>query len=190
MKSQATAGRAGHTTETTTTQSSQSADGSARSTVTKTERLIQSSKGRSGRAGALLAWLCRRVGHLGSCAENFPGALLPRLTAVSLSATLSTCPGSGLSLPSTRIPSISIISPACGVHGALQSPGQGPAQRPRHLLLLSLCREVTLWVHGVSCTLERAEPWFRARFCCLPSVSLLLQEDAGVSWLSQSLPGA
>lgn len=178
MKSQATAGRAGHTTETTTTQSSQSADGSARSTVTKTERLIQSSKGRSGRAGALLAWLCRRVGHLGSCAESFPGALLPRLTAVSLSATLSTCLGSGLSLPSTRIPSISIISPVCGVHGALQSPGQGPAQRSRHLLLLSLCREVTMWVHGVSCTLERAEPWFRARFCCLPSVSLLLQEDA------------
>uniref|UniRef100_A0A493T3H7 Smoothelin n=2 Tax=Anas platyrhynchos TaxID=8839 RepID=A0A493T3H7_ANAPP len=45
MKSQATAGRAGHTTETTTTQSSQSADGSARSTVTKTERLIQSNDG-------------------------------------------------------------------------------------------------------------------------------------------------
>ncbi|XP_035196646.1 smoothelin isoform X2 [Oxyura jamaicensis] len=45
MKNQATAGRAGHTTETTTTQSSQSADGSARSTVTKTERLIQSNDG-------------------------------------------------------------------------------------------------------------------------------------------------
>lgn len=37
------AGRAGHTTETTTTHSTQSADGSARSTVTKTERLVQSS---------------------------------------------------------------------------------------------------------------------------------------------------
>ncbi|XP_021268104.1 smoothelin isoform X2 [Numida meleagris] len=46
MKSQATAGRAGHSTETTTTtQSTQSADGSARSTVTKTERLIQSNDG-------------------------------------------------------------------------------------------------------------------------------------------------
>ncbi|NXW95487.1 SMTN protein, partial [Alopecoenas beccarii] len=45
-RSQAMAGRAGHTTETTTTtQSTQSADGSARSTVTKTERLIQSSDG-------------------------------------------------------------------------------------------------------------------------------------------------
>nr|XP_021138858.1 smoothelin [Columba livia] len=39
------AGRAGHATETTTTQSTQSADGSARSSVTKTERLIQSSDG-------------------------------------------------------------------------------------------------------------------------------------------------
>ncbi|XP_010165255.1 smoothelin, partial [Antrostomus carolinensis] len=46
MRSQAMAGRAGHATETTTTtQSTQSADGSARSTVTKTERLIQSSDG-------------------------------------------------------------------------------------------------------------------------------------------------
>ncbi|NXL67660.1 SMTN protein, partial [Chordeiles acutipennis] len=46
MRSQATAGRAGHATETTTTtQSTQSADGSARTTVTKTERLIQSSDG-------------------------------------------------------------------------------------------------------------------------------------------------
>ncbi|NWU71535.1 SMTN protein, partial [Pterocles burchelli] len=45
-RSQAMAGRAGHATETTTTtQSTQSADGSARSTVTKTERLIQSSDG-------------------------------------------------------------------------------------------------------------------------------------------------
>ncbi|KAK4813015.1 hypothetical protein QYF61_005881 [Mycteria americana] len=44
-RSQATAGRASHATETTTTQSTQSADGSARSTVTKTERLIQSSTG-------------------------------------------------------------------------------------------------------------------------------------------------
>ncbi|NXJ09405.1 SMTN protein, partial [Odontophorus gujanensis] len=46
MKSQAAASRAGHSTETTTTtQSSQSADGSARSTVTKTERLIHSNDG-------------------------------------------------------------------------------------------------------------------------------------------------
>ncbi|NXP70443.1 SMTN protein, partial [Ramphastos sulfuratus] len=46
MRSQAVAGRTGNATETTTTtQSSQSADGSARSTVTKTERLIQSSDG-------------------------------------------------------------------------------------------------------------------------------------------------
>ncbi|XP_065594928.1 smoothelin isoform X4 [Cyrtonyx montezumae] len=46
MKSQATASRAGHSTETTTTtQSSQSADGSARSTVTKTERLVHSNDG-------------------------------------------------------------------------------------------------------------------------------------------------
>ncbi|NXG35705.1 SMTN protein, partial [Dromaius novaehollandiae] len=45
LKSQAAAGRAGHNTETTTTQSTQSADGSARSTVTKTERLIQSNDG-------------------------------------------------------------------------------------------------------------------------------------------------
>ncbi|XP_058278799.1 smoothelin isoform X2 [Hirundo rustica] len=44
-RSQSVAGRAGHATETTTTQSAQSADGSARSTVTKTERLIQSSDG-------------------------------------------------------------------------------------------------------------------------------------------------
>ncbi|NXP06137.1 SMTN protein, partial [Thinocorus orbignyianus] len=45
-RSQVTEGRSGHTTETTTTtQSTQSADGSARSTVTKTERLIQSSDG-------------------------------------------------------------------------------------------------------------------------------------------------
>ncbi|NWX50749.1 SMTN protein, partial [Steatornis caripensis] len=45
-RSQAMAGRAGHATETTTTtQSTQSADGSARSTVTKTERLVQSSDG-------------------------------------------------------------------------------------------------------------------------------------------------
>lgn len=42
------AGRAGHTTETTTMQSTQSADGSARSTVTKTERLVQSSTGWAG----------------------------------------------------------------------------------------------------------------------------------------------
>ncbi|NXL85925.1 SMTN protein, partial [Alectura lathami] len=46
MKSQAAAGRPGHSTETTTTtQSTQSADGSARSTVTKTERLMQSNDG-------------------------------------------------------------------------------------------------------------------------------------------------
>ncbi|NWU95596.1 SMTN protein, partial [Upupa epops] len=45
MKSQATAGRAGNTTETITTQSTQSADGSTRSTVTKTEHLVQSSNG-------------------------------------------------------------------------------------------------------------------------------------------------
>ncbi|XP_010718802.1 smoothelin, partial [Meleagris gallopavo] len=45
MKSQATMSRAGHNTETTSTQSTQSADGSARSTVTKTERLIQSNDG-------------------------------------------------------------------------------------------------------------------------------------------------
>ncbi|NXT81395.1 SMTN protein, partial [Zapornia atra] len=44
-RSQATAGRAGHTTETTSTQSSQSADSSAHSTVTKTERLVQSGDG-------------------------------------------------------------------------------------------------------------------------------------------------
>ncbi|NWR47495.1 SMTN protein, partial [Regulus satrapa] len=44
-RSPSVAGRAGHTTETTSTQSSQSADGSARSTVTKTERLVQSSDG-------------------------------------------------------------------------------------------------------------------------------------------------
>ncbi|KAG6920883.1 smoothelin, partial [Chelydra serpentina] len=42
MKSQATAGKAGKATETTTRQSAQSADGSARHTLTKTERLIQS----------------------------------------------------------------------------------------------------------------------------------------------------
>ncbi|NXY84140.1 SMTN protein, partial [Alcedo cyanopectus] len=45
MRSQAVAGRAGNTMETTTTQSTQSADGSARSTVTKTERLVQSGDG-------------------------------------------------------------------------------------------------------------------------------------------------
>ncbi|NXS25493.1 SMTN protein, partial [Mystacornis crossleyi] len=44
-RSPSVAGRAGHTTETTTMQSTQSANGSARSTVTKTERLIQSSDG-------------------------------------------------------------------------------------------------------------------------------------------------
>lgn len=43
------AGRAGHATETTTMQSTQSADGSACSTVTKTERLVQSSMGWAGR---------------------------------------------------------------------------------------------------------------------------------------------
>ncbi|XP_068268353.1 smoothelin isoform X2 [Nyctibius grandis] len=46
MRSQAAAGRGGPTTETTTTtQSTQSADGSARSTITKTERLVQSGDG-------------------------------------------------------------------------------------------------------------------------------------------------
>uniref|UniRef100_A0A8C8RCM2 Smoothelin n=1 Tax=Pelusios castaneus TaxID=367368 RepID=A0A8C8RCM2_9SAUR len=45
MKSQATAGRTGHATETTTQQSAQSADGSARHTLTKTERLVQSNDG-------------------------------------------------------------------------------------------------------------------------------------------------
>lgn len=70
MKSQATVSRAGHNTETTTTQSTQSADGSARSTVTKTERLIQSSKSRALQA-----------------------RLLPRITTSSLSAILCDCPG-------------------------------------------------------------------------------------------------
>lgn len=71
MKSQATVSRAGHNTETTTTQSTQSADGSARSTVTKTERLIQSSKRRALQA-----------------------RLLPGLTTTSsLSAILCACPG-------------------------------------------------------------------------------------------------
>uniref|UniRef100_A0A8C3V0N2 Calponin-homology (CH) domain-containing protein n=1 Tax=Catharus ustulatus TaxID=91951 RepID=A0A8C3V0N2_CATUS len=44
-RSQSVAGRAGHATETTSRQSTQSADGSACSTITKTERLIQSSDG-------------------------------------------------------------------------------------------------------------------------------------------------
>ncbi|KAM8797554.1 smoothelin [Eudromia elegans] len=39
------AGRAGHSAESTSTRSSQAADGSARSTLTKTERLVQSSDG-------------------------------------------------------------------------------------------------------------------------------------------------
>lgn len=56
-------GRAGHATETTTTQSTQSADGSACSTVTKTERLIQSSMGWARRG------LCQPFGGL---AESFP----------------------------------------------------------------------------------------------------------------------
>lgn len=56
------AGRAGHTTETTTMQSTQSADGSARSTVTKTERLVQSSTGWAG-------GVCQPFGGL---AESFP----------------------------------------------------------------------------------------------------------------------
>lgn len=44
-RSQSVAGRAGHATETTSRQSTQSADGSACSTITKTERLVQSSMG-------------------------------------------------------------------------------------------------------------------------------------------------
>lgn len=59
------AGRAGHATETTTMQSTQSADGSARSTVTKTERLVQSSMGWAGWDGGG----CQSFGGL---AESFP----------------------------------------------------------------------------------------------------------------------
>lgn len=68
------AGRAGHATETTTVQSTQSADGSARSTVTKTERLVQSSKG-------WVRGLCQPFGGL---AESFPSALPPQLLCHSL----------------------------------------------------------------------------------------------------------
>lgn len=70
-RSQATAGRAGHTTETTTTQSTQSADGSARSTVTKTERLVQSSTGWAGEAQGLLAQHSQCAGPSGGRAEAF-----------------------------------------------------------------------------------------------------------------------
>lgn len=71
-RSQATAGRASHATETTTTQSTQSADGSARSTVTKTERLVQSSMGCAGGAQGLLAQHGRCAIPLQGCAEAFP----------------------------------------------------------------------------------------------------------------------
>lgn len=78
------AGRAGHTTETTTMQSTQSADGSARSTVTKTERLVQSSMGWAG---------------LGGCASPL-GALQNPSQCSSTTAPLpfTACPESGLTL--------------------------------------------------------------------------------------------
>lgn len=65
------AGRAGHATETTTTQSTQSADGSARSTVTKTERLIQSSMGCAGGSWGLLAQRSWCAGPSGGCGMSF-----------------------------------------------------------------------------------------------------------------------
>lgn len=65
------AGRAGHTTETTTTQSTQSADGSARSTVTKTERLIQSSMDCAGGLQGLLAQHSCCAGPSGGCGMSF-----------------------------------------------------------------------------------------------------------------------
>ena len=58
--------------ETTATQSTQLADGSAHSTITKTERLVQSSTGWAGGVQCLLAQHGQRADPLGGHAESFP----------------------------------------------------------------------------------------------------------------------
>lgn len=86
-RSQSVAGRAGHATETTTRQSTQSADGSARSTVTKTERLVQSSMGWAGE------WCASPLGALQNPSQ---------WSATTAPLPFTACPESGLTVLGSR----------------------------------------------------------------------------------------